>query len=1045
MRKRQGKYVVACVLALFACAARAADWFVATNGNDSFDGTNWAAPKLTIQAAVDVAASNDTVWVSNGVYATGVRARKGNNRVALDKPIVVQSVNGPDATIILGSWHPLTTNGPMAVRCAYVGTNATLSGFTLTNGATVAVSGYGGGAYGELLGTLTNCTLTGNSASTYGGGVYQGILRNCTLSNNVAHSGGGAYRGVLDDCTLVGNVAGYGGGSHTSVLTRCTLIGNFASHGGGAHWGDLRQCTLIGNAAASYGGGACQARLERCLLFGNTSEQLGGGVWDGMTSSSALIGNSARRAGGGSSHGALNHCTLIGNSAGLENGGSNQDALDHCIVYGNEAPIRPNYGESTFRYSCTTPMPEGTGNIADDPLLAGTARLLAGSPCIGAGSGPGTLETDIDGEAWSDPPSMGCDEVRAGAVTGALAVAIRVSYTNVAVGYPVRFQADVSGRITGSEWRWGDGTRASNEFQAVHVFPAGIYGVELIAYNEDFPAGVSATATVQVSEQMVHHVSVDPAASEWPYLSWGTAAANIQDAVDATAQAGALIWVSNGVYATGGRAVWGTITNRVALDKPVIVRSVNGPEATRIQGAWHPGISNGAGTLAMRCVYLGADAMLAGFMLTNGATRTNGYQYENGGGGAWCEMSGVLSNCVLTGNSAGEWGGGGGAYGGRLTHCQFMANSSESFGGGAYVGVLNDCALTGNSASMGGGVQFAVLNRCLLASNSAGFGGGACDAELNDCTLQGNVASSGGGATSCELRNCVLAGNSARDQGGGIRSCTLYSCLVTGNSAATNGGGSSYSKLNICTVSSNTAGSGGGSYFGSMTNCIVYHNTSSSGQNYQGTLFSASCTMPAPGGAGNVTNDPQFADAAAGNYRLRTNSPCINRGDNGFVQGETDLDGKPRIAHGTVDMGAYEAQFPVGYWAWAANITNGRTNYADCAAGDGMPNLVRYAAGSPDPMTSDDLARLDQAFSNGMPTLVFNRNPDAWDVVVVIQAADEMSDEAIWRGLATNRYGSWGGAANMSEIGQGNPVVCTIADTFSLQTNRFLRLKVTGP
>ena len=76
----------------------------------------------------------------------------------------------------------------------------------------------------------------------------------------------------------------------------------------------------------------------------------------------------------------------------------------------------------------------------------------------------------------------------------------------------------------------------------------------------------------------------------------------IQDAVDA-AVAGDEIVVTNGIYATGGRAVWsayGTMTNRVAVDTPLTLRSVNGPEVTIIQGSQAPGAPYGAGPI--RCV-----------------------------------------------------------------------------------------------------------------------------------------------------------------------------------------------------------------------------------------------------------------------------------------------------------------------------------------------------------------------------------------------------------------------------------------------------------
>src|SRR5262249_32694622 len=71
------------------------------------------------------------------------------------------------------------------------------------------------------------------------------------------------------------------------------------------------------------------------------------------------------------------------------------------------------------------------------------------------------------------------------------------------------------------------------------------------------------------------------------------------------------------------------------------------------------------------------------------------------------------------------------------------------------------------------------------------------------------------------------------------------------------------------------------------------------------------CTWPyMVSGTGNLNLDPGLVDVPGGNWRLKSSSPCINAGANGFATGTSDLDGNPRIFGANVDMGAYEFQGP---------------------------------------------------------------------------------------------------------------------------------------
>jgi hypothetical protein len=91
-----------------------------------------------------------------------------------------------------------------------------------------------------------------------------------------------------------------------------------------------------------------------------------------------------------------------------------------------------------------------------------------------------------------------------------------------------------------------------------------------------------------------------------------------------------------------------------------------------------------------------------------------------------------------------------------------------------------------------------------------------------------------------------------------------------------------------------------------LNNCIVYFNSATNGPNHFSGMLRYCCTTP--GVFWSATNAPIFVDYASGNLRLQSNSPCINAGTNAYAVGGTDLDGRPRIVGGTVDIGAYECQ-----------------------------------------------------------------------------------------------------------------------------------------
>ena len=330
--------------------------------------------------------------------------------------------------------------------------------------------------------------------------------------------------------------------------------------------------------------------------------------------------------------------------------------------------------------------------------------------------------------------------------------------------------------------------------------------------------------------------------------SWATAKASIQEAINA-AEDGDKILVNDGIY--------GPIAT---VGKSLEIVSVNGAATTIIDGGTTQRCAillSGHDPYANKA--LGAQSSLEGFTIRNGCYAAQGDAY---GGGV---IGGTLRNCVLTGNRSRTQGGG--AYLTTLENCILSDNMAVIDGGGAVDCVLRDCMILLNTADRGGGTAGGRLERCILKNNSATtYGGGSLDGDVVDCLFEGNEAGLGGGAVSgATLSRCTVVDNRTDGRGGGVIASVLHSSILWNN----------------------TAGEGD-------ANCYLSHGAYND-------------TQPLLPGRGNISADPMFRDAEAGDYRLGAASPCIDAGFGPTDTGRKDLAGQSRWQGPAMDMGAYEA------------------------------------------------------------------------------------------------------------------------------------------
>jgi len=394
------------------------------------------------------------------------------------------------------------------------------------------------------------------------------------------------------------------------------------------------------------------------------------------------------------------------------------------------------------------------------------------------------------------------------------------------------------------------------------------------------------------------------------FTDWSRAATNIQDAVS-TALAGDTILVRKGCY----KAAAG-FTNVIDLNKPLILRAVDGRDGTLIDGA---GTNRG--------VHIAYTPPSSTFVL-DGFTISN--CFADGGAGAYhydATNRAHYLNCLFVDNVAGYGAGisSSGAHGAVIivTNSVFLRNHSYDRYAAAIMqnsgwieiydshfedNVSNDPAVGGTR----GGAMWTTGG---LVENSKFIN--------NSSTLHGNGAAGGGGIyiynNSVTIRNCLMVGNTGYGSG----------------ALAAHANSSISLTLENCTIYSNYCNSGpnyqGGVRIGTITDARV-HNSIIHGNLRLGFTdacnimisaatplnFTHNCTQPPtvhPGGeaafwaAHNLTNAPLFLDPGNGDFSLHRDSPLINRGTlRDWMSGAKNLNGRSRIDKfsGVVDIGCYE-------------------------------------------------------------------------------------------------------------------------------------------
>jgi len=917
--------------------------FTVSNLSDGAVAAPGDLPGSLRQAIFD---ANNTAGADTIDFSTTGTITLGGTELAITDAV---TITGPGA-------NQLTISANNASRVFNVDDAAgslitvAISDLTISGGSATD----GGGIINKEQLTLTGSSISGNTATNNGAGVYNydgatlSIAGSTVSGNTATYNGGGvsSYNSgtlSINSSTFSGNSAYSGGGIFNDDILSVigsSISGNSAIYGGGIYnegMATITNSTLSGNSA-TYGGGISNEQtmtVTSSTITGNTATQNGGGIYtiDSLTLSGNLIsGNSATGLGneiyrdGGTAN--LNDYNLIGDSSQ-----TTAQALSGVSAGANDITATSDGTDSTALASILNTTLAANGG----PTL--THALLAGSPAINTGD-PLFAEPPNEDQRGTGFPRVQFGRIDVGAY----------EFDDATIpggGLVVSTTSDVfDGDYTAGNLSLREALELANANAGADIitFDTALSGETINLTQGQLSINESVTLTGLGSDQLVVDAGGN---SRVLQITSGT--------VDIS-----------GLTISGGNAdQGGGIRNDYGVTTTLSDVVVTGNTATS------------SGFIA------GGGIWSFGDLTINHSTISNNHTTVGNGSGAGIAGIGNLSltGSTITGNSSVA--DGGGIYHSNHTNTLTIADSTISNNyagddaGGLFLlgGTITGTTISGNTAAGddGGGIWM----------------GGAGVVDISNSTISGNTTNGddGGGIAmegngTVNVSHSTIFGNSAANEGGGISrsngTVTVSHSLVSGNSATTGNelwGSMTLDDYNLIGDSSQTTAQA----ISGVADGVNDITATSDGTDPTALALILDTTLANNGGPTKT-------------HALVAGSPAIDAGNAAIASPPTnDQRGAPFVREsGTIDIGAYERQ-TVAFAFPLVVDTIVDENDGDYSAGDrSLRELIGLANGS----IGTDTITFDAALSGGTINLTLGQLSISDSVTLTGLGADQLTVDA---------------------------------------------------